>query len=198
VFGFSLSLLAGRLVVPERGDAVFADPSGLIGFVVTFGALVGCWFLNHRMFRDFYDPSPLDNAMVFIELAGVALLPYALATVSKFKFTEPEPLVLYDVVFLAITGANGVVSRRGFGRHWRIWPDALRREMWRRVLIQRLLTAIFVAAIPLAFAFPHLGWLPYWMIPLLTGGLRRFYRGLPDFAREGPGALAVPSETVPQ
>jgi len=195
VFGFSLSLLAGRLIVPEHGNEVFADLSGLIGFVVTFGALVGAWFLNHRMFRDSYDPNPLDTAMVFVELAGVALLPYALATVSKFKFSEPQPLVLYDIVFLAISGANAVVSRRGFARRWRIWSDAQRRVMWRRVLIDRLLTVVFIVAIPFAFAFPHFGWLPYWTIPALTVTLRRVYRGLPAFARDAPGAFALPSET---
>jgi len=195
VFGFSLSLLAGRLIVPSHGDEVFADPSGLIGFVVTFGALVGCWFLNHRMFRDFYDPNPIDTAMVFIELAGVALLPYALATVSKFKFDEPQPLVLYDAVFLAIMGANSVVSRLGFGRRWRTWSDDQRRVMWRRVLIHRLMTGVFVVAIPFAFAFPNFGWVPYWTIPAVSITVRRSYRGLPAFARDAPGALALPSET---
>jgi uncharacterized membrane protein len=193
VFGFSLSLLGGRLIVPQHANAVFADAAALSAFFVTFGALVGCWFLNYRMFRDFYEPMPLTTAMVFVELAGVALLPYALATVSKFRFSQPQPLVLYDLVFLAVTGSNAVVAIRGFRIRWATWNDKLRREMWRRVLIQRMLTVLFAGAIPFAFAFPAIGWLPYWTIPLLTALMRRFYRGLPAFARDAPGALALPS-----
>jgi uncharacterized membrane protein len=194
VFGFSLSLLGGRLIVPQHADAVFADTTALSAFIVTFGALVGCWFLNYRMFRDFFEPMPLTTAMVFLELAGVALLPYALATVSKFHFQEPQPLVLYDLVFLAVTGSNAVVSARGFRIRWTTWNDALRREMWRRVLIQRMLTVLFAGAIPFAFVFPTVGWIPYWTIPLLTALLRRFYRGLPAFARDVPGRVAAASE----
>jgi uncharacterized membrane protein len=194
VFGFSLSFLAGRLVVPKNASDVFGDPSGLIGFFVTFAALVGFWFLNHRMFRDFFIAGTIDNLMVFVELSGVALLPYALAIILRFKFREPEPLVLYNLVFVAVVGSNAVVAWRGFARRWRDWREAERRTKWRAVVVSSVLGILFALAIPFGIAFPHIGWAPYWIIMPLTAAFRRFYRGLPAFARDPPGTLAQPPE----
>jgi cytochrome c biogenesis factor len=133
--------------------------------------------------------------MVFVELAGVALLPYALAVAAKFKFYEPQPLVLYDLVFLAVLGSNVVVGRRGFGRRWRSWSEAERRVNWRRIVVQSVLCGLFAIGIGIAIAFPHFGWAPYWFILPVSFGLRRLYRGLPAFARDVPGGLPQVSET---
>jgi len=59
------------------------------------------------------------------------------------------------------------------------------------------MTGVFAGAIPFALALPNLGWLPYWTIPALSFTVRRLYRGLPAFARDTPGAFALPSETEP-
>jgi hypothetical protein len=114
---------------------------------------------------------------------------------AKFKFYEPQPLILYDLVFLAVLGSNAVIGRRGFGRRWRSWNEAERRKNWRRVVVQSLLCGLFLIAIATAIAFPHYGWLPYWFIFPLSWGFRRLYRGLPAFARDAPGALPQVPET---
>jgi uncharacterized membrane protein len=197
VFGFSLSLLAGRLIVPVHASQIFGEPAGLIGFFTSFAAIVGFWFINHRMFRDYFAPERLDIALTFVELSGVALLPYALETVVRFKFAEPEPIILYDLVFIAVIGSNAVIARRGFRRRFQTWADAARRKHWRTVVIQTSIALIFVAAIVVAIVDPHAGWLPYWFIGPAIAIVRRTYKGLPAFARFTPGALEHAAESAP-
>lgn len=191
VFGFSLSLLAGRLVVPAHESDIFGHPAGLIGFLTTFAVIVDLWFLNHRTFRNFYTPLPLDTILVFAQLAAVALMPYALEVTNRFSFASSTPIVLYDGVFFVIAFAHAVVAFRGFRRRFRTWEDRKRRERWRFVLVMAVLACSFAIGAACASVDARAGTFAFWATVPIVVAIRFGYRGLPRFARDGKASALL-------
>ncbi len=180
VFGFSLSFLAGRLVIPGRAHDVFAHPIGIAGFFVTFAFLAALWMLNHRMFRYYFAPGRIDIVLVFVELCGVALIPYALQIFLSFP-GQSEGVLFYTTVYATILASSAVVGFRGFRRNWPKWNVETRIKRWRTPLIQAGVAAIlFTAALLVAAGVPHAEYV-YWLtLPIVAFVRRR--RMLPSFA----------------
>lgn len=191
VFGFSLSLLAGRLVVPTRAADILGHPIGLVGFVVTFGLIVGVWFLNHRTFRYFYTPALLENALIFAQLAAVALMPYALDVLFRFSFAASGPIVLYDGVLCTILISHAIIAYRGFIRRYRDWDDASRRRHWRSCVLTAAMGTCFLIGLVGAAIDRQIGFYAYWLFAPVALLIRSFYRGLPRFARDDARAPAT-------
>ncbi len=188
VFGFSLSFLAARLVVPKHADEVFNSFS-LAGFAGTFALIVSLWFMNHRTMRDFFRPDPIDIVCTFVALAGVALMPYALEVALRFNFSSPQPVQLYDFVFMSIVASRGIVCYRGFRRRWRDWDEAERRVKWRvvpRSVVVFAFMALSAALAPISIRAAIACYIAIGLVPRLA--VR--FAGLPAFAR-GPAQGAV-------
>jgi uncharacterized membrane protein len=183
VFGFSLSFLSARLVVPKSPDDLFNSFS-LAGFAGTFAVIVSLWFFNHRTLRDYFSPHPLDIALVFAGLAGVALMPYALEVALRFDFLAPQPVMLYDFVFMTIVASRGIVCFRGFRRRWREWDEKTRRIKWRVVPRSVAVFALMALSAALAPVNVHAAIACYIVIGIVPR-LAAQFAGLPAFAR-GP------------
>lgn len=188
VFGFSLSFLAGRLVIPGQAQDVFAHPAGIAGFLVSFAFLAGLWLLNHRMFRYYFAPERIDIVLVFVELCGVALVPYALQIFLRFM-DEPQGLVFYCVVYAAILGSSAAVAFRGFRRNWAKWDVKFRTERWRTPLIQTTTATVLLLAALLIAARVRYATYVFWLVPVAAAYLRR-RAPLPVFARTSEVAAA--------
>lgn len=181
VFGFSLSFLAGRLVIPASAHDIFAQPAGIVGFLISFGFLAALWMLNHRMFRFYFAPATPDVVLVFVELCGVALIPYALQVFLKFP-NDPAGFSFYVLVYAAILGSSAAIGFRGFRRNWQTWDLDSRVARWRTPLIQSVAAGLLALSAALIVAgVPHAEWLSF-LIPLVVFAIRR-RRMLPAYAR---------------
>jgi uncharacterized membrane protein len=181
VFGFSLSFLAGRLLIPADAHDIFAQPAGIIGFLISFGFLAALWMLNHRMFRYYFAPTVPDIVLVFVELCGVALIPYALQVFLRFP-NDAVGFSFYVFVYAAILASSAVVGFRGFRRNWQNWNLDSRIRRWHTPLIQSAAAALLALSASLSLAgVAHAQWVSL-LIPLVIAGLRRL-RILPAYAR---------------
>jgi uncharacterized membrane protein len=181
VFGFSLSFLAGRLVIPGNAHDIFSRPAGIIGFLISFGFLAALWMLNHRMFRFYFAPNALDIVLVFIELCGVALIPYALQVFLAFP-NDPQGFSFYVLVYAGILGSSAIVGFRGFRRNWQTWTLDARIKRWHTPLIQSVAAGLLgLSALLIDAGIPHAQWVTF-LIPLVVMGVRRRSL-LPAYAR---------------
>jgi len=182
VFGFSLSFLTARLVVPEHAGDIFGKPFGLLVFLGTFAILAAVWVMNHRMFRFYFTPEPLEVVLVFAQLAGVALISYALNLLVLFP-TAPETSALYGLDFAAIVGCSAIIAARGFRRNWPEWDLATRQARWQTVILQRAVTLLcLTASLGVLVNFNFV--LIFWLIPIVVTVIRKGYRGMPAYARD--------------
>jgi uncharacterized membrane protein len=177
VFGFSLSFLAGRLIVPAHAEDLFTQPAPLLGFAFTFASIAFIWFISHRTFRQFYSPTPIDTLLVFVELFAVALLPYALSVALHFYFLAPSVVIFYDLVYGTIMASNALISYRGFRRHAPRWDPTTRGHRWRGVVAQTTVAGVFAVD---ALVAPHsipASVILYWLIwPFVFLTMRVFRR----------------------
>jgi len=189
VIGFSLSLLAGRLVIPHDPNKLFST-GALIGFAVTFALIVLLWFSLHRLFLYYFEPTRVDNLLLFVQLGAIALIPYALEVVLRFRGIEREPLQLYEGLFLTINGTSALLTYRGFVRRWPQWSLDDRVKRWRPVATRSLLSLVLVVALVTVFSSVSLSIVCLWMLAAVPFLVRRA-KWLPRFARgEAAGAQA--------
>ena len=142
VFGFSLSLLATRLDVPENQAGVF-DPTRWATFIVTFGMICAIWLAHYRIFRHRFVARPADVIVNFIFLFGIAVLPYAVQTFLRFN-TGRNSIILYLGDFALILGALATLRWSAL-RQRRHDDDAEARvREWRGTVRQYIIVTIII------------------------------------------------------
>lgn len=183
VFGFSLSLLATRLDVPESEAAIF-DSTRWATFIVTFGMICAIWLAHYRIFRHRFIAQPVDVVVNFIFLLGIAVLPYAVQTVLRFEMGR-LPIILYLGDFALILGA--LATLRWSALRQRRHDDDLevRVREWRGILRQYIIVAViigFLAAVNAGMiaADKFFSVLPAALV-LITLIMRLAVRRLPQF-----------------
>ncbi len=134
VFGFSLSLLATRLDVPARLEDIF-EPARWMGIVCTFALVCRFWLEHYRIFRHHFVAEMTDTVVNFIFLFSVAVLPYSLQTLLRFKLSFPS-FALYAGDFALLLASLAFLRIRSL-RQRRNGPDeADRLREWRRSVLQ--------------------------------------------------------------
>lgn len=147
VFGFSLSLLATRLDVPTRPEAIF-DPARWLAIVGTFGFVCRFWLEHYRIFRHKFVAQTLDTVVNFIFLFAIAILPYSLQTFLRFQLFFPS-FALYAGDFVLLLASLAFLRIRSL-RQRRTDPDLVDRlRQWRRSLTQ-LGVALLLAGLVIA------------------------------------------------
>lgn len=142
VFGFSLSLLATRLDVPQDQSEVF-EATRWATFVVTFGMICAIWLAHYRIFRHRFIARPLDVVVNFVFLFGIAVLPYAVQTFLRFS-TGRNSIILYLGDFALILGALATLRWSALRQRRRDHDVELRVREWRGTLRQYTIVGIIV------------------------------------------------------
>jgi len=160
VFGFSLSLLATRLDIPDDPSQIFVATRWAT-FIITFATICMLWLAHYKIFRHHFVPQIPDVAINFIFLLGIAVLPYAVQTFLRFT-GDRDSLTLYFGDFALVFGAlaalrwRALLQRRGDPdkdlrlREWR----ATVRQFTILLVIVGSLIAMRVGAIPREKFFP--------------------------------------------
>src|SRR5205085_10437196 len=143
VFGFSLSLLATRLDIPETQAEVFA-PTRWATFIITFGMLCASWLAHYRIFRHRFVARPADVIVNFVFLLGIAVLPYAVQTFLRFS-DGLNAIILYLGDFALILGALATLRWSALRQRRNDDDVKARVREWRGIVRQSILVAVIVA-----------------------------------------------------
>jgi uncharacterized membrane protein len=189
VFGFSLSLLATRLDVPDRPEEIFA-PGRWVVIIATFGLVCRFWLEHYRVFRDRFVAGNFDAVVNFVFLFAIAILPYSLQTLLRFELSAPSfSLYVCDfaLIFLSLATlrVRSLTQRRGEAD----LDDRLRG--WRRSLIQFAIAVLMLAFLgalrlhggTLRDAMNALDLYVVGAFVVIIGGVRKLVTGLPRFLR---------------
>jgi uncharacterized membrane protein len=145
VFGFSLSLLATRLDLPQNQAEIF-EGTRWATFGITFGMICAIWLAHYRIFRHRFIAGPVDVIVNFIFLFGIAVLPYAVQTFLRFADGR-DAITLYfgdfTLVFAALAALRWSALRQRRGDA----DSEVRLREWRGVVRQSILVALFVGAL---------------------------------------------------
>jgi len=182
VFGFSLSLLATRLDIPETQAEVFA-PTRWATFVITFGMICAIWLAHYRIFRHHFVARTPDVIVNFVFLFGIAVLPYAVQTLLRFGSGDATLLYFGDfglvLAALATLRWRELLQRRGD-------PDVeIRLREWRGTVRQYIVVLVIIGSLVAMNTglFPQRNFLtivPATLI-LIIMGTRFSVRRLPGF-----------------
>jgi uncharacterized membrane protein len=142
VFGFSLSLLATRLDVPESQADVFA-PTRWGTFIITFGMICAIWLAHYRIFRHRFVARPADVIVNFVFLFGIAVLPYAVQTFLRFN-TGLNSIILYLGDFALILGALATLRWSALRQRRNDDDVDARVREWRATVRQTILVITIV------------------------------------------------------
>lgn len=134
VFGFSLSLLATCLDVPEKVEDIF-DLSRWFAVIGTFGFVCRFWLEHYRIFRHHFVAGMFDAIVNFVFLFGIAILPYSVQTFLRFQSFLPSfTLYVGDICLILLTLS---ILRVRCLRQRRADPDAADRlREWRSSVVQ--------------------------------------------------------------
>ena len=145
VFGFSLSLLAGRLDLPASAREVLTVAK-FAPFVTTFAVICILWLEHYRVFRLGFVARSFDVVANFVFLFAVASLPYALQTFVRFN-REVISIQLYlgDLGLMFVTLATLQIRALLFGEHE--VEEEFRLRVWRRVITKYLFSMVAVLLI---------------------------------------------------
>jgi uncharacterized membrane protein len=143
VFGFSLSLLATRLDIPESQAEVFA-PTRWATFVITFGMICAIWLAHYRIFRHRFIARPADVIVNFIFLFGIAVLPYAVQTFLRFG-NGLNAIILYLGDFALVLGALATLRWSALRQRRNDDDVEARVREWRGIVRQSILVTLIVA-----------------------------------------------------
>ena len=184
VFGLSLSIVALQLVPPSHPIDLFLHPLGLIGFGVSFGIVAMFWTYQHRLFLYFFFPDRINIGLMFVKLALIALIPFALQLYLKFLL-DPVALGIYFGTFGLIMAINAITMLRGFLRFWNRFDEPFQNQYWiRLVRICVIAVLLFCAAIAAQFG-------QRWyiasiaLIPISQLIVRRLVRRVPSSISKG-------------
>ncbi|MEP6821357.1 MAG: TMEM175 family protein [Chthoniobacterales bacterium] len=142
VFGFSLSLLATRLEIPNRVEDIF-EPTRWLAVIGTFGFVCRFWLEHFRIFRHGFVATMFDAVVNFIFLFAIAVLPYSVQTFLRFQMLLPS-FALYVGDFSLILASLALLRVRGL-RQRRNDPDVPQRlREWRRSFMQLTISGLMI------------------------------------------------------
>jgi uncharacterized membrane protein len=193
VFGFSLSLLAYRLDIPNRVEDIF-EPTRWLAVILTFSLICRFWLEHHRVFRHRFAVAPFDVALIFVFLFAIAVLPYSVQTFMRFS-GEVAPLSLYVGDFILVSVTLSILRIRGLRQRMREPDVADRLKDWRRSVVL-LTVAVLLGCLLVVLQL----WNPNWgmtrnklVISVALGSMvlirvvRRSVRQLPSFLQVESG-----------
>ena len=134
VFGFSISQLALHLDPPRDAAAIVGHPIKWVLYFGTFALIAGLWMQYHRALGTGFRPQRLEVAAVFVFLAFVGLMPYAMfANVSLGRTTHDAQVGLgtYLACSVPIFGCLAFLTLRSARRAWNRLDAAARLRSWR-------------------------------------------------------------------
>jgi uncharacterized membrane protein len=145
VFGFSLSLLATRLDVPQSQADIF-EATRWGTFAITFGMICAIWLTHYRIFRHRFVAGPADVVVNFIFLFGIAVLPYAVQTFLRFEDGRNSTILYFSdftLIFAALAALRFSALRQRRGD-----ADAeVRLREWRGTVRQFTIVVAIVGAL---------------------------------------------------
>ena len=109
MIGFGLAQVAWNLTFPQHAKDVFAHPTGLIAYFITFGIVALIWVAHHRLFANFFVRSPLFVFLNFVMLAFTVLLVYMLQIFMRFGVEGGDPWGAYGY-FGCLVVVYGLIS----------------------------------------------------------------------------------------
>jgi len=142
VFGFSLSLLATRLDVPQSQADIF-EATRWGTFAITFGMICAIWLAHYRIFRHRFVAGPADVVVNFIFLFGIAVLPYSVQTFLRFEEGRNSATLYFGdftLIFAALATLRFSALRQ---RRGDTDPEVRLRE-WRGTVRQFIIVAAIV------------------------------------------------------
>ena len=146
VFGFSLSFIAIRLDVPSSAEEIF-EPMRWLTVLVTFALICRFWLEHYRIFRHHFVVRPVDMAVNFAFLFGIAILPYAVQTFLRFQL-QLLPFSLYLGDLIVVLTTLSFLRVRSLRQRRADHDEESRLRDWRRTVAQ--LAGALVAALLLA------------------------------------------------
>jgi uncharacterized membrane protein len=160
VYAFAVTLLVVNLDPPAASDwsslATLLD-SGLewqlLGFAISFVVIAAFWRVNHRIVAGFRGLSSATIVANLVATAFVVLIPFTTQGISDIDTSdEPLAIALYAVniscAMLAQSAMYYVALHDGMVAH-----PLPRRAAVARVLDVLVTPAVFLASIPIAYAF---------------------------------------------
>jgi len=181
-FAFAMTLLVTTLDIDDPAAAftsvdALTDTVGsqFVTFLIAFAVIAGYWLMSHRMVAAF---TAIDTPTIIAHicmLGGIVLIPFSTAAVGDPDVAElPLPTVimainvalvsaLYTVIWV-VANRNGLLAQTVSGGEWR-----------QNVTMGLLPAAVFLASIPLAYAFSpdaaRLFWISLAVLNPLVGNL---------------------------
>lgn len=105
VIGFSLAQLTYNLVVPTDPQDLFAKHSiTLFAFGITFMVVASLWWSHHRLFTNYFVPTPLNIALNFVLLGGITFLTFALQVWLHAREHQTLAYAMYSFSFGVVLG----------------------------------------------------------------------------------------------
>ena len=93
VIAFSLAQMSLNFGIPHRASDVYTHPVALTAFAVTFAVIVAFWWSHHRLFAEYFVPSPLNRFSQFRGPGVTGLVDLSVATFRPFRGVLPAPLL---------------------------------------------------------------------------------------------------------
>lgn len=160
VYAFAVTLLVVNLDPPEASDwTSLATLLGsglewqLLGFAISFVVIAAFWRINHRIVGDFRGFSSATIVANLVAIAFIVLIPFTTQGISDIETSDdPLAIALYSVniscAVLAQSAMYYVALHDGMVAH-----PLPRRAAVARLLDVLLTPAVFLASIPIAYAF---------------------------------------------
>lgn len=160
VYAFAVTLLVVNIDPPEASDwSSLATLLGsglewqLLGFAISFVVIAVFWRINHRLMADFRGLSSATIVANLVATAFVVLIPFTTQGISDVETSdEPLAIALYAVniscAVFAQTAMYQVALHDGMVAH-----PLPRRAAVARLLDTMVTPAVFLASIPIAYAF---------------------------------------------
>jgi uncharacterized membrane protein len=160
VYAFALTLLVVNIDPPPASDwtspaALLGSGLGwqLLGFAISFVVIAVFWRVNHRVVALFRAVSPGIIAANLVAIAFVVLIPFSTQGISD-EDTADQPLA---IAIYAVNISCAVLAQSAIfyvARHDGMLSDPLpRRADHTRFLATLITPVVFLASIPIAYAF---------------------------------------------
>lgn len=116
VIGFSLAQMTLNFVLPHDVLDLFKTGQGtsmLLGFALTFAVVSSMWWSHHRMFTNYFVPTPVNIALVFCSLGGVTFLVFTLQVWIHPSVHHYVAYVMYSASIAWVVAIIAFLSYRG-------------------------------------------------------------------------------------
>jgi len=180
VYAFALTLLVVNIDPPPADDwtslgALLGSGLGwqLLGFAISFAVIAVFWRVNHRIVAQFRALSPGTIVANLVATAFIVLIPFSTQGVSDVA-TSDEPLA---IAVYAVNISCAVLAQSAMfyvARHDKVLAHPLPRRADTINLLATLTTpVIFLASIPIAYAFGADAARFTWALLIVVGPLSR-------------------------